>query len=188
MADPKAVRRALMIAGKKARNELLRDTPGYNPKLETFLRVGEVPEGEHLIPLGKGKVVREGADVTIVAIGAMVRRAVSAAKELEAAGISAEVIDPRTLHPLDDELIVSSVRKTGRIVVVDEARQSCSMASEIVARVCQQAFSALTHAPRIIANPDVHVPYAAALEEIVIPQIQDIIDVTTDVMLRSESI
>ena len=149
---------------------------------------GEVPEGEHLIPLGKGKVVREGADVTIVAIGAMVRRAVSAAKELEAAGISAEVIDPRTLHPLDDELIVSSVRKTGRIVVVDEARQSCSMASEIVARVCQQAFSALTHAPRIIANPDVHVPYAAALEEIVIPQIQDIIDVTTDVMLRSESI
>jgi pyruvate dehydrogenase E1 component beta subunit len=135
---------------------------------------GEVPEGQLLIPLGSGKIVRDGSDVTIVAIGAMVRRAVDAARQLELDGISAEVIDPRTLHPLDEALILASVAKTGRLVVVDEARQSCSVASEIVARVAVGGLHSLRTAPRIVANPDLHVPYSAVLERQVIPQVDDI--------------
>src|SRR5205807_7834078 len=77
---------------------------------------GEVPEGEHLVPLGRGRVVREGADVTVVAIGAMVRRAVEAAEELAGEGVAVEVIDPRTLHPFDYALVLASVRKTGRLI------------------------------------------------------------------------
>jgi len=148
---------------------------------------GEVPEGDHLIPLGKGRVAREGTDVTVVAIGAMVRRAEAAAKELETAGVSAEVIDPRTLHPLDDELILASVRKTGRLVCVDEARRSCSMASEIVARVTAAGFGSLRAAPRIVANPDLHVPYAQSLEVEVIPQVGHIVAAVGDVARGSEA-
>jgi acetoin:2,6-dichlorophenolindophenol oxidoreductase subunit beta len=146
---------------------------------------GEVPEREYLIPIGEGKVVREGTDVTIVAIGAMVRRAQTAAERLEASGVSAEVIDPRTLHPLDEKLLTSSVAKTGRLICVDEARRSCSVASEIVARVSSSAFGSLRAAPRIIANPDVHVPYAQSLERQVIPQVDHI--VTAGLEVASES-
>jgi pyruvate/2-oxoglutarate/acetoin dehydrogenase E1 component len=146
---------------------------------------GEVPADEYLIPIGEGKVVREGTDVTIVAIGAMVRRARSAADQLEASGVSAEVIDPRTLHPLDDQLIIASVAKTGRLICVDEARRSCSMASEIVARVSSAAFASLRAAPRIIANPDVHVPYAQSLERQVIPQVDHIVTAAREVVSGS---
>jgi pyruvate dehydrogenase E1 component beta subunit len=146
---------------------------------------GEVPQDEYLIPIGQGKVVREGTDVTIVAIGAMVRRAEAAAEQLNASGISAEVIDPRTLHPLDEKLIVSSVAKTARLLCVDEARRSCSMASEIVARVSSSAFESLRAAPRILANPDVHVPYAQSLERRVIPQVDDIVTAAVELVSRS---
>lgn len=146
---------------------------------------GEVPADEYLIPIGEGKVVREGADVTIVAIGALVRRAQSAAQQLEASGVSAEVIDPRTLHPLDDQLIIASVAKTGRLICVDEARRSCSVASEIVARVSSAAFASLRAAPRIIANPDVHVPYAQSLERQVIPQVDHIVTAAREVVTGS---
>ena len=140
---------------------------------------GEVPQEEYLIPLGKGSVLREGTDVTIVAI--------AAAKELDGAGISAEVIDPRTLHPLDDELLVSSVGKTGRLVVVDEARRSCSMASEIVARISSTAFDSLRAGPRIVANPDVHIPYAQSLEAEVIPQVSHIVEAARQVVSGKEA-
>ncbi len=104
---------------------------------------GEVPDGDYLTPFGVGRVVREGDDVTIVAIGAMVPRAEKAARELAKIGVSAEVIDPRSLHPFDHALVAESVRKTGHLVVVDEARRSCSLASEIVARVATDAYGAL---------------------------------------------
>ncbi|MBM3676931.1 MAG: alpha-ketoacid dehydrogenase subunit beta, partial [Actinobacteria bacterium] len=136
---------------------------------------GEVPDGEYLTPFGSGRVAREGADVTIVAIGAMVPRAERAARELEKAGVSAEVIDPRSLHPFDHDLVAASVQKTGHLVVVDEARRSCSLASEIVARVATGAHGALRAAPRILANPDVHVPYAPGLEAEVIPRVDQIV-------------
>jgi pyruvate dehydrogenase E1 component beta subunit len=137
---------------------------------------GEVPDGEYLTPFGEGRIVREGEDVTIVAIGAMVPRAEKAARALAKDGVSAEVIDPRSLHPFDHALVAASVRKTGHLVVVDEARRSCSLASEIVARVATDAHGALRAAPRILANPDVHVPYAPVLEAQVIPQVDGIVE------------
>jgi acetoin:2,6-dichlorophenolindophenol oxidoreductase subunit beta len=137
---------------------------------------GEVPDEEdYLVPIGKGRVVREGTDVSVVAIGAMILRALEAAEQLEEAGISVEVIDPRTLHPFDYDTVITSVEKTGRLVCVDEARRSCSLASEIVARVSAEAFGALKAAPRVVANPDVHVPYAPILEAQVIPQTADVV-------------
>jgi pyruvate dehydrogenase E1 component beta subunit len=142
---------------------------------------GDVPDGDVLTPFGVGQVVRQGADVTIVAIGAMVPRAENAASELEEAGVSAEVIDPRSLHPFDHELVADSVRKTGHLIVVDEARRSCSLASEVVARVACDAHGALRSAPRILANPDVHVPYAPGLEAEVIPQVEHIVEAATAV-------
>jgi len=135
---------------------------------------GPVPDGEHVTPIGSSAVVRPGDDMTIVAIGAMVPRALEAAEALERGGISAEVVDPRTLHPLDHEPIVASVRRTGRLLCVDEARRSCSVASEIVARVCTEAVGALRARPAILANPDVHVPFAPALESLVIPGVDEI--------------
>ena len=137
---------------------------------------GEVPGGDHLVPIGESRVAREGSDVTVVAMGAMVARSLEAAEQLEESGVSAEVIDPRTLHPLDYDTIIASVEKTGRLVCVDEARRSCSLASEIVARVSAEAFGALQAAPIIVANPDVHVPYAPELEAEVIPQVGQIVE------------
>jgi pyruvate/2-oxoglutarate/acetoin dehydrogenase E1 component len=137
---------------------------------------GEVPDEEYLIPIGKSRVLREGDDVTIVAIGLMAQRALEAATLLEEDGISAEVIDPRTLHPLDHETIVASVEKTGRLVCVDEARRTCSVASEIVARVCSEALGSLQAAPQVVANPDMHIPFATVLEAQVIPQVGHIVE------------
>ena len=143
---------------------------------------GDVPAGEHLVPLGRGCVVREGDDVTIVAIGAMVRRAVDAATELESEGVSAEVIDPRTLHPFDYPIVLESVAKTGRLLCVDEAKRSCSVASEIVARVCVDGFDTLREAPRILANPDIHIPYAPILEEQLMPRTDQIVSTVCDLV------
>ena len=142
---------------------------------------GDVPDEEYVTPIGAARVARDGDDVTIVAIGAMVPRALTAAKKLEEQGISAEVIDPRTLHPFDHGAVLDSVAKTGHLVVVDEARRSCSLASEIVARACCDALGALQAAPRILANPDVHVPYAPGLEAEVIPRVDQIVDAAVSV-------
>jgi pyruvate/2-oxoglutarate/acetoin dehydrogenase E1 component len=136
---------------------------------------GEVPDGTHMIPFGEARVAREGTDVTIVAIGAMVQKSLDAAALLESEGVAAEVIDPRTLNPFDYESVIASVEKTGHLVCVDEARRSCSLASEIIARVSVDAFAALRSAPVIVANPDVHVPYAPGLEAQVIPQVDTIV-------------
>src|SRR6202012_2634307 len=92
---------------------------------------GEVPDGEHLVPFGKANIARPGKDLTIVAIGSMLKTAPAAAKQLADEGIDAEVLDPRTLVPFDDAAVLASVRKTGRLVICDEARERCSAASEI---------------------------------------------------------
>lgn len=136
----------------------------------------EVPDEEYLTPLGVARTLRAGDDATIVAIGLMARRALEAAEELEQEGISAEVIDPRTLHPLDLDTILASVAKTGRLVVVDEARRSCSLGSEIIARVATDALDSLKAPPKILANPDVHIPYNRDLLDLVVPQTANIAD------------
>lgn len=108
---------------------------------------GEVPEGDYLIPLGKADIKRPGTDVTIVAVQWMVHEALKAAVQLAAMGISAEVVDPRTLVPLDREAIATSVRKTRRVVIVDECNLTCGAQSEIMAVVIEEAFDYLD-APR----------------------------------------
>ncbi|MCZ7564677.1 MAG: pyruvate dehydrogenase complex E1 component subunit beta [Burkholderiales bacterium] len=136
---------------------------------------GEVPDGDVLVPLGRADVKRAGTDVTVVAIGAMVRHALRAADHLAKSGMDAEVIDPRTLFPLDERTILSSVRKTGRLVVVDEARSTCSAASEIAARAADQAFAALKAPIKRVTVPDVAIPYAPHLEKAVLPDEAQII-------------
>ena len=136
---------------------------------------GEVPDEEYLTPLGQGRVLRPGEDVTVVGIGMMAHRALEAAEDAEKEGLSVEVIDPRTLYPLDVDAIIASVKKTGRLIVVDEAKRTCSLASEIVARVSSDAFDALRRPPRIVANPDTHIPFNPDLERLVIPKAADIL-------------
>jgi pyruvate dehydrogenase E1 component beta subunit len=146
---------------------------------------GEVPEGEHVLGLGKAAVKRKGRDITIVAIGNMVRQALWAAQELAAAGIDAELIDPRTLHPLDDETIISSVRRTGRLVVADEAHNSCGAASHISAIVTERAFDDLKAPILRVTMPDVAVPFSPPLEQALIPGKDDIVRAARTVLEHS---
>ena len=132
---------------------------------------GEVPEEEYFIPFGQARIRKEGTDVTVVALAKMVQESLEAARELEKEEISAEVIDPRTLVPLDKETIISSVRKTGRLVVVDEACQTCGAGAEIIALVASDraAFCKLKAAPVRVCGPDVPIPFSPPMESFVIP-------------------
>src|SRR5690606_32682845 len=121
--------------------------------------------GEYSIPLGQGIVRRRGEDVTVVAFSKMVHVALQAAEELQAEGISVEVIDPRTLYPLDKDLILESVMKTHRLVVVDEDTPVCGMASEICSLVAEEALDYLDSAPRKVTPPHTPVPFAPTLED-----------------------
>jgi len=131
--------------------------------------MGEVPDGEHLVPFGRATVAREGTDVTVVAIGRMLKPTLRAAKALAGDGISAEVIDPRTLVPFDEETVLASVARTGRLVVVDEARDRCSAASQIAAVVADRGFDSLRAPVRRVTVPDVALPYASNAEAALIP-------------------
>jgi len=132
---------------------------------------GEVPEDEYLVPLGKACVRRKGSDVTVVALARMVYEALQAAEELSKQGISVEVIDPRTLVPLDRETILKSVRKTGRLVVVDEACQTCGAAAEIMALTTADrgAFEKLKSAPARVCGLDIPIPFSPPMEKFALP-------------------
>jgi pyruvate dehydrogenase E1 component beta subunit len=143
---------------------------------------GEVPDGEHLVHLGVADVKRPGSDVTVVAIGAMVRHALRAAELAQQEGTSVEVIDPRTLFPLDEATILASVRRTGRLVVVDEARTACSAASEIAACVAEKAFPALKASIRRVTVPNVAIPYSPCLEKAVLPDEHSVVRAVREVM------
>jgi len=140
---------------------------------------GDVPEGDYTVPFGKAFVAREGRDITLIAIGTMLKPTLAAAKTLEANGISAEVIDPRTLVPLDEESILRSVRKTGRAIVIDEARDRCSAASHIAAVLADKGFSSLKAAVKRITVPDVAMPYAPNAEAHVFPSEERIVTTAT---------
>ena len=132
---------------------------------------GEVPEEEYFVPFGEAIVRREGVDVTVVALAKMVHEALAAAEELAGEGISVEVVDPRTLVPLDIDAIRASVRKTGRLVVVDEACQTCGAAAEIVALVTADlaTFAALKAAPARVCGLDVPIPFSPPMEQFAVP-------------------
>lgn len=136
---------------------------------------GPVPEGEHLVPFGSADVKREGADVTIVAHSRMVPFSLDAAEELSAGGIEAEVIDPRTLKPLDTETILTSVKKTGRLVAVSEGVRTGSFASELAAVLQEKAYDHLDAPIVRVTAEDVPIPYAAELESAALPTVQDIV-------------
>jgi len=130
---------------------------------------GEVPDGEYTIPLRQGDVKREGTDCTVVAWSKMVHLALTAAEQLQKDNISIEVIDPRTIKPLDEELILQSVRKTHRCVVVEEGWPFASVGAEIAHRVQRGAFDDLDAPVEVVASLDVPMPYALDLEELVVP-------------------
>lgn len=133
---------------------------------------GDVPEEEVLLPFGKAAIRREGSDVTVVVFGNMARNVQKAAEALSE--ISIEIVDPRTLVPLDEETILASVRKTGRLVVVDEARDRCSAASHIAAVVADRAFAHLRAPIRRVTVEDIAMPYSPPLEQAVLPNIDRI--------------
>jgi pyruvate/2-oxoglutarate/acetoin dehydrogenase E1 component len=136
---------------------------------------GEVPEGEYTIPIGVADVKREGSEITVVAGNIMVPRTLVAAQKLAQEGIEVEVIDPRTLRPLDVETIINSVRKTGRLLVVHEACQTGGWAGEVIASVASsRAFYYLDAPMRRLAGADVPIPYNRNLELAAVPQEQDI--------------
>ena len=128
-----------------------------------------VPEEDYTIPLGVAEIKREGTDATIVAIGGMVPLALAAAETLAGEGVSAEVLDPRTLVPLDKEAILKSVAKTGRLVVVDMAHKTCSAASEIAALVAMEGFWDLQAPIQRLGTANVHIPFSPALEPLCYP-------------------
>jgi pyruvate dehydrogenase E1 component beta subunit len=136
---------------------------------------GDVPEEEYSIPFGVADVKREGADVTIVATLYMVHKALNAAKQLEKEGVDAEVVDPRTLTPLDKEAIVRSVKKTGRLVIVSEDCKTAGVGAEIAAVVAEEAIDYLDAPIKRVAEPDTPIPFSPPLEQYVIPDEKAII-------------
>jgi len=130
---------------------------------------GEVPDGEYLVPFGHARLVREGADATVVTCGAMVGAAAGAADQLAKDGIACDVLDLRTTSPLDEEAILDSVEATGRLIVVDESPPRCSLATDIAALVANKAFSSLKAPIELVTAPHSPVPFARELERAYLP-------------------
>ena len=143
---------------------------------------GQIPEEEYLIPLGKADIKREGKDVTVVATALMVHRALAAAAKLQEKGISLEVIDPRTLVPLDTPAIIESVRKTGKLVIMSEEPRRGSIAAEISAIVAEEAFDLLDAPIKRVCAPDTPIPFSPVLEKFWMPDEEALIRAVTDIM------
>jgi pyruvate/2-oxoglutarate/acetoin dehydrogenase E1 component len=139
-----------------------------------YMTKGPVPEGEHIVEFGKGDIKRAGTDVTLIAWSNMVPRALEAAEKLGADGISVEVIDPRTLVPLDKEMILASVAKTNRAVIVQEAVRRGGVASDIASIIQAEAFYHLDAPVEIVAGLDTPIPFNLELEKASVPQLDDI--------------
>ncbi len=136
---------------------------------------GEVPEDNYTIPLGKAEVKREGKDATIITVGRMVHLSLEAAEKLAGDGLDVEVVDLRSLSPMDTNAILDSVKKTHRLVVVDEDFPRCSLATDVVALVADQAFDYLDAPCKMITAPHAHVPFSPALEDVFIPSVDTIV-------------
>lgn len=143
---------------------------------------GKVPEEEYFIPFGKAEIMREGKDVTVVATSLMVHRALKAAEELARQGIEIEVIDPRTLCPLDKETILDSVQKTGRLLIVHQACRTGGFGAEIAAMVAEKGFEYLVHPIHRLGTQDVPIPFSPKLENFVVPNEQKIVKEVLDIV------
>jgi pyruvate dehydrogenase E1 component beta subunit len=146
---------------------------------------GVVPEEEYLIPFGEARIVREGKDLTIVAMSRMVSLAEKAAGTLAEQGISAEVIDPRSIMPLDRQTITDSIKKTGRLVVIDESPSYCSFAGELLAIAVENCFNELRVTPKRICSLAVPNPFSPVLENQMIPTVERIVREVQDMMKDS---
>lgn len=147
--------------------------------------ITDVPEGRYEVPIGKASVVREGTDVTVVGLGLTVHHALDAAKQLAGQGVSVEVIDLRTVAPLDRDTIRASVRKTGRLVVVDDDYLSFGVTGEVIASVCEDRSVTLRAAPARIAHPDIPIPFTPVMEHFVLPSSAKIVAAIEDMMEAS---
>ena len=147
----------------------------YLRRLSDFPIGTEIPEGRYLVPIGQAAVVRRGRDVTIATLSTMVERSLAAAEELASDGIDVEIIDLRSVVPLDHETVVESVARTERLLVVDEDYRSFGLSGELVARVVEALGPACRRVKRL-AEPDVPIPAAKALEDAVIPSAASIAD------------
>ena len=156
-------------------HKLLYGSKGARSEKGALSPIGEVPAEDYIVPLGKGIIRRSGTDVTIVGKLITVYTALSAAEELAKVGISAEVIDPRTLVPLDKELILESVRKTGRLVVVEEDNKTGGWAGDIVATVAEEAFFYLDAPIKRISAPDTPPPFAPVMEAFYLPSVEKVV-------------
>jgi acetoin:2,6-dichlorophenolindophenol oxidoreductase subunit beta len=142
----------------------------------------EVPDESYCIPFGEANIVRDGSDVTVVAIGRMVNLSFEAAELLDKKGISCEIIDPRTISPLDLDTIIESVENTGRLVIVDEANPRCGMAADIAGQIAEQAFEHLKAPIKQITAPHTPVPFSPELEDAYIPSSEKIQSTITTLM------
>ena len=143
---------------------------------------GQVPDGEYIVPIGKAEVKREGDRVTVVASALMLHRALAVAKTLEEKGISVEVIDPRTIIPIDKQTIIQSVKKTGRLVVMDEEPVTGSWASEVAAIVAEEAFDYLDAPIRRVCAPDTPIPFSPVLERYWMPSEEALIKTIREIL------
>jgi pyruvate/2-oxoglutarate/acetoin dehydrogenase E1 component len=140
---------------------------------------GEVPEGEHTVPIGEARIAREGDELTIVAYGSTVILAEQAAAELDA---DIEIVDLRTLHPLDRETLLQSARKTGKVLIVHEATRSCGVGAEVAALIAEEAFEHLDAPIVRLTAPDVPIPFSPPLEQAVLPQLDDLKEATRELL------
>jgi pyruvate/2-oxoglutarate/acetoin dehydrogenase E1 component len=143
---------------------------------------GEVPEAEYLIPFGQANVCRVGSDVTIVALSRMVLKAIAVADELAKEGISVEVIDPRTIEPLDLDTIINSVKKTGHLIVAHEAYTRCGFGAEIAAQIMENAMDYLDKPVKRVGGLNVPIPFAPAMEDFVIPNQERLIRAVKEIL------
>jgi pyruvate dehydrogenase E1 component beta subunit len=154
----------------------------YLESLSAWRSACEVPDGDHLVPIGKAAVAREGRDVTLVAVGGAVTIAVGAADVLAEGGIAAEVIDLRSLSPLDEDAIVASVAKTGALVAVQDGPEPFGVGRHVVSAVALRDPSLLKHPPRVMAPPFAPTPFAPALEDQFYPSIDAVAEATTKML------
>jgi pyruvate dehydrogenase E1 component beta subunit len=163
-------------------HKLLYGSKGPRSEKGALSPIGDVPEGEYLVPIGEGIIRREGADVTIVGKLLTLYRALGAADQLAEEGISAEVIDPRTLVPLDKELILNSVKKTGRLVIVEEDNKTGGWAADLAAIVAEEAFFWLDAPIKRVSAPDTPPPFAPAMEAFYVPSEERIVEAVKAIM------
>ena len=157
-------------------HKLLYGSKGPRTEKGALSPVGQVPDEEYLVPIGQGIIRREGTDVTIVGKLLTMYRALAAAEKLAQEGIQAEVIDPRTLVPLDKELILGSVRKTGRLVIVEEDNRTGGWAGEIAATVAEEAFFWLDAPIKRVSAPDTPAPFAPVMEQFYVPSAERVVE------------